>query len=207
MKQTNTLFALSICALLGATSCNNAGNKTTGSSDTVSTTTTMDSSANAAPPAQSIASEARDAMVHNPDSNFVVKATMANLEEMALIQAGMEKSASSELKAHAKMMMADHKKLGEKVKAYSAKMNYVLPDNDGGKSADDMSKLGSNKGADWDKAWTDMMVDKHIDAISMFEKGQMDVKDGMLKSMIGDALPTLHKHLDMMKMMQDKMKK
>ncbi len=207
MKKIITLLnMLSLSALLSVTACNNSANdKTTNVADTVTTRvdTAMQDTKQAA---QNAVNDVKGDN-GNPDSNFVVKATAANMEEIALIKAGMDMGTSKELKMHAKMMMTDHKGLAAKVKAYSAGKHYTLPDNDNGKSADDMDKLNKNsKGADWDKAWASMMVDKHNDAIDLFEKGQNNVKDADLKALITNTLPTLHSHLDMMKQLQDKLK-
>jgi len=208
MKKTITLLSIvSACCLLCATACNNsANNKTTSVADTVMTRvdTAMQDAKQAA---QNAVNDVKADMNGNPDSNFVVKAATANAEEIVLIKAGIDMGTSKELKMHAKMMMTDHKGLAAKVKAYSAGKNYILPDGDNGKSADDMDKLNKNsKGADWDKAWVSMMIDKHNDAIDLFEKGQNNVMDADLKAIITNTLPTLHSHLDMMKQLQDKMK-
>ncbi len=206
MKPTIQLLnVLSVCALLSVSACNNSSNKTSSTADTI--TTRIDTAVQEVKQAaQNAASDVRDAMVSNPDSSFVVKAALANNEELALLQAGTD-NGGKEVKMHAKMMMTDHKKLGAKVKAYAAGKNYMLPDGDDGKSQDDLSSLNqNNKGADWDKAWLSMMIDKHDGAISMFEKGQNDVKDPDLKAIITDALPALHKHHDMVKTAYDNMK-
>ena len=144
----------------------------------------------------------------NPDSSFVVKAAATNNAELKILQAGIDNGTDKELKAHARMMMADHKKLGEKVKAYADKKGYPLPDGDNGKADDEMAKLNQTaKGSDWDKEWVNHMVSAHQDAIDMFENGKMNVKDDDLRLIISGALPTLHSHLDMMKGLQDKMGK
>ncbi len=201
---------LLVAALLTAGACNNSGSSTTSTTDSSSTVSArMDTAMkDVKQGAENAANDVKNAIDGNPDSNFVVKATVANMEELKVLQAGWDNGTDKELKAHAKMMIADHKKLGAKVKDYSGKKSYTLPDNDGGKGDDDLTALNKNtKGKDWDKAWVDKMVDGHNDAISLFEKYQDKVKDPDLKSMITDALPTLHSHLDMMKQLQDKMGK
>jgi putative membrane protein len=206
MKHVKTLNVLLMAGLLSVTACNNANSGATSTTD--SAMSKVDTAAkDIKQDAQSAVNDAKGAMSSNADSNFVVKAAITNMAELKVLQAGLDNGTSKELKAHAKMMIADHKKLGDKVKAYSASKNYTLPADDGGKGDDAIAKLGNNKGADWDKAWVNHMVSAHEDCISMFEKGQNDVKDADLKTIIAGALPTLHSHLDMMKQMQDKMGK
>ena len=201
---------LLFAAMLTASACSNSGSSTTSTTDSSSTMSSKVDTAikDVKQGAENVANDVKNAVDGNPDSNFVVKATVANLEELKVLQAGWDNGTDKELKAHAKMMIADHKKLGAKVKEYSGKKSYTLPDNDNGKGDDDLTALNKNtKGKDWDKAWVDKMVDGHNDAISLFEKYQDKVKDPDLKGMITDALPTLHAHLDMMKQLQDKMGK
>jgi putative membrane protein len=200
MTYTSKVGALGVAALLFLNACNNT-TTTESKSDTSVTTAPMEP-----PPAPAPAPAAAPAM--NVDSNFVATVAAANSTELRILEAAGSRGTNKELKVHAKMMIADHKKLGEGVKAYAQKKNYPLPADDGSEAKNKLDGLDKNaKGAAWDKAWTDEMVNAHQDAINLFEKNANDVKDDELKKMINDALPTLHKHLDMMKDLQGKMNK
>jgi len=207
-KHLTKLKGLSIAIVIMASSCNNATTTTTSVTD--SAVSKVDTAvSNIKQGAENAVSSVENEMSSgNVDSNFVVKAATTNNAELKILQEGMDKASDKELKTHLRMMIADHKKLGVKVKAYSAKKGYTLPDGDNGKSDDEIAKLNNkDKGPDFDKELVDHLVSAHQDCIDMFEKAQNNVKDQELKDMIGDALPTLHSHLDMMKQMQDKMSK
>ncbi len=207
-NKSTTLRILLFACLLSASACNNSGSTSTGNmADTV--VSKVDSAAeNIKRDAQNAANDVKSTFATNPDSNFVVKATIANMEELKILQAGWDKGTDKELKAHGKMMIADHKKLGEKVKKYASDKGYILPADDNGKGDDAICSLDkNNKGIDWDKAWTNKMVGGHEDAVNLFENNQNTVKDPDLKALITDALPTLHTHLDMMKKLQSKLGK
>jgi len=205
-KKPNTLGILMFASLLSLAACNNSGNNSTNNAADSAMAKVDTSAQKIKQGAENVANDVKNAMSSNVDSNFVVKATIANMDELKILQAGLNNGMDKDIKAHAKMMMADHKKLGEKVKEWSAKVGYPLPDNDKGKGDDAVTALDSKtKGADWDKAWTDEMISGHEDAISLFEDNQKSVKDGDLRALITDALPTLHAHLDMMKKLKDKL--
>ena len=51
------------------------------------------------------------------------------------------------------------------------------------------------------------MVDEHEKVINKFEDAQNKAIDQELKDMVSKTLPTLHKHLDMMKDLQAKLTK
>ncbi len=148
--------------------------------------------------------DAKQAMTINDDSQFVVKATNLNDNEIALLEAGMKMGSSKEVKSHAKMMLADHNALAKKMDAYAKSKNYPVAVKD--KASDKLDDMKDKKGVDWDRAWWDKMEDGHKDAIKTFENGRNDVKDGELKALIDNTLPTLHKHLDMVTEMKEKMR-
>jgi putative membrane protein len=206
MKKNSTLHTILFAGLLAFAACNNANNSTSTSDST--TTRTTDTSASLKESANHAAGKVEGALDKNEDSDFVVKAAMTNMAELKVLQAGIDKGTDKELKMHAKMMMADHKKMGDKVKAYATKKGYVLPQNDDGKGDEAVGNIDKKtKGKDWDKEWADHMVSAHNDAIGMFERGEGAAKDPDLKTIISGALPTLRSHLDMMKKLQDKLGK
>ncbi len=201
MKNNIKLHTLLIAGLLAVSSCNSdTSNNMENKADTVSE--------NIEQGAENMAANVKDAVNGNADSNFVVKAARANMAELRILQAGWDNGTNKELKGHAKMMIADHKMLGDKVMAFSKSKGYVLPASDEGKADGELEKLSKKtKGVEWDKEWVDQMISEHKDAINMFEDAQDDVKDAELKTIIADALPKLRSHLEMMKAMEDKMKK
>ena len=144
---------------------------------------------------------------NNADSSFVLKAGTQNSDETKLLQAGISKGTSAELKAHAKMMLADHQKLATEMKAYAAKKKYSLMDSSESKAKDDLSDIDKNaKGKEWDKAWTDKLVDGHEKTVKLFENAQSRVKDPVLSAKIGKTLSTLRSHLTMVEGLQNSMK-
>jgi putative membrane protein len=207
MKRTG-LHILLVAGLLSVTACNDtqkngakdAADSLAAKADTLGN--------NIKEGAEKMADKVDNAFHGTPDSNFVVKASLDNAKDIRLLQAGWDNGTDKELKAHAKMMIADHKKLATNLKGYATKKGYVLPDSDMGKADDELATLSrKTKGKDWDKEWTDALRKSHKDAIDMFEDSQNGVKDQELRDMITATLPTLRSHLEMMKGLQDKLEK
>ena len=208
MTFKKTLLPALACAALALTAaCNNS--TTSGSSATTDTTTNTMQSAKGGmeQTATNASTSVSEAMDHNPDSSFVATVALANNEEINELQAGIDKGGSKDLKAHAKMMIKDHKGLKAKLEAYAAKKNYPIPMDDQGKAATALNDMSSKTGADWDKAWASAMYDGHEKTIGVFEGAQSHVKDDELKGMITATLPTLHAHLEMVKELQAKLEK
>jgi putative membrane protein len=69
-----------------------------------------------------------------------------------------------------------------------------------------MDKLNGLSGADFDKAYVEAMVDDHEEDVELFKDESADGKDADVKAWAAKVLPTLQKHLDMIKGIQSKMK-
>ena len=93
----------------------------------------------------------------NPDQAAIDYMVPKNMMEIAWLMAGIHNGTSKELKEHATMMLADHKKLGDKVKALITSKSLTMPAVD---TAGAVSIMDA-KGKDWDKAWANQMVKDH----------------------------------------------
>ena len=205
MKKLHYLLVIIPMSVL-TFSCSNTES---GSTTTTDSTTTMnekmkETGNDIKDAANNAATEVKEAVSGNTDSNFVVKATVANQNEIIMLQEGMKLGTSKDLKAHAKMMLADHTKLQTKMEAYAKAKNYPVMDKE--KAAKELSKISDKAGNDWDKAWANRMVDDHKNCIDLFEKASGNVKDAELKAMVDNTLPTLKSHLDMVTTFRDNLK-
>jgi putative membrane protein len=189
IKVLITVLSISACAA-AVTSCNNSGNSPM-----------TDSTATLGEKISAMADSTKAALTPDPNKSFVQDASTDNTRELAWLQAGVDHGTSRELKAHAKMMIADHKQLADQLAGYASAKGIELPATD----TAGVASLSEKPGKDWDKAWTDKMVSAHKDAIDKFEHAQNSVTDPDLKAIIDKTLPTLRKHYDMVKGMQDKM--
>ena len=138
----------------------------------------------------------------NPDQASVNYAVTKNTKEVAWLQAGRVKGTSKELKEHAKMMLADHKKLDGEVSALVAKKGWTAPTVD----VSNEVNINDKSGKDWDMAWTDKMIADHSEILDMFGKAKQNVKDDELRTLITKTIPVVQSHLDMAKAMKAKMK-
>lgn len=199
------LFLAALPFVVSTVACNS----TNSSSETADSATAKlertgddikDAASNAA---QEVKTAVNNTFNGDPDSAFVVKASVINQHEIKLLQAGTKMGTNKQVKEHARMMLTDHNALGKKMSVFAEAKHYPKADE---KAADDMDDLKGKTGTDWDKAWLDKMIDGHKDAIKTFENARNDVKDNELKSLIDNTLPTLHKHLDMVTALRDGIK-
>lgn len=138
-----------------------------------------------------------EAPASETETEFVKDVLEDNLNEMAWLQAGMEKGTSSDLKTHAAHMLDDHQKMDKDFRSYASKKGMLLTDIDGTGNVNFLN-VKRRKGPAWDKEWTTEMISKHRKEIKRFEDAQGSATDGDLKSLIDTTLPTLHSHLELL---------
>lgn len=140
------------------------------------------------------------------DAQFLVDATTISLEEVGLGELAKTNAAMQEVKDLGAMMVTEHQKAIEQVKALAAKKMVAIPETLPDKQQEDIGKFSKKTGKDFDKDYCDKMVDGHKDAISKFETAARDAQDADIKAWAEQTLPTLRKHLDHARACQEKCK-
>ena len=146
-----------------------------------------------------VAQEHNDAKFDNAtekDAQFLVSAAEINLAEIQLGQIAQKSGMMTAVKNLGKMMEQGHTKALTDLEALAGKKQITVPMSltDEGKEA--ARKLEDKTGKDFDKAYCDMMVTGHKDAISKFEKASTDATDPEIREWALGMLPALRSHLD-----------
>lgn len=138
------------------------------------------------------------------DSEFLVDAAEADLAEIQLGKLAQQKSTNADVKGLGKMMVEQHEKSAAALKTTAAQKNITLPTSlteDGQKEFKD---LNDKSGHDFDKKYTDMMVDGHEKLIKRMEKASEKAEDADIRMWAANMLPTLRTHLEHAKMVKEK---
>ncbi len=142
----------------------------------------------------------------NSDSKFMMMAAMSDMNEIGLSNMALSKSSSDDVKSFAQMMVDDHTKASDELKTVAASKNVTLPTSADAKHQAAMTKLSGMSGDMFDKEYTKMMVKDHEKAVALFQSQAGSGTDADSKAFATKTLPTLQKHLDMIKAIQGKMK-
>jgi putative membrane protein len=129
------------------------------------------------------------------DSAFAMKAAQANMAEVELGKLAQQKAMSDDVKKFGQMMVDDHSKALDELKAIAGNKNLTLPtaiDAEHKKLSDRLSKMS---GAEFDRAYMQAMVDGHKKVAADFRKESQSGNDTELKSWAGKTLPTVEAHL------------
>lgn len=145
--------------------------------------------------------------VGGDDAKFAVEAANGGMAEVMMGKLAQEKSTNAKIKDFGAMMVTDHSKANDELKALAKSKNIALPlvvGSDEQKHYDDLNK---KTGADFDKAYVSMMVDDHKTDIKHFEDAEKNLKDPDLKAFVIKTLPTLKMHLTSIDAIDKSMKK
>lgn len=147
-----------------------------------------------------IAEDQNEAKIDNrkdeKDAGFLVNAAEINMEEIQLGQLAQSKGSISDVKDLGKMMEADHTNVLNELNALAKTKNITLPATYTEKIQQAYEKLNEKTGKEFDKAYCDMMVKGHKDAIDVFEKASNNAEDADIKQWATATLPALRKHLE-----------
>jgi putative membrane protein len=143
----------------------------------------------------------------NEASKFMVKAANGGMMEVELGSLAKDKATNPQVKEFAAMMVTDHSKANEELKSLAGTKNFTLPATMDSDHRDHITELSNKTGNDFDKAYMDMMVNDHKKDIDLFEDiTKKENVDADLKAFATKTLPTLKKHHEAAKRIQDALK-
>lgn len=147
-------------------------------------------------------------MVETTDdgADFLAEAASGGMMEVELGKLAQEKSQNASVKDFGAMMVKDHSAANDELKQLAMSKNVSLPDAPLPEHQEKIDDLRQKSGADFDKAYVDMMVSDHKEDIDDFQDANDDAKDADVKAFTAKTLPVLKAHLDAIQKIQDSMK-
>ena len=110
-----------------------------------------------------------DTSVGRSDRSFVEDLTYAGNAEVDLGRIAAERAASPDVKRFGQMMVDDHTKAGDELQQITKQYNITQPAGLDDKHRDLKDRLSKLRGADFDKAYIDAMIDGHQDVVDKLE--------------------------------------
>lgn len=129
------------------------------------------------------------------DEDFAMKAAKGGMMEVELGRMASEKASNPAVKSFGQRMVTDHSKAGDKLKGIAVKKGFTLPAEIDAEQKAEMEKLSQTTGADFDRAYMNMMVADHEKDVSEFQSEATSGQDPQLKAFAAATLPTLREHL------------
>ncbi|MDX5437294.1 MAG: DUF4142 domain-containing protein [Pontibacter sp.] len=138
-------------------------------------------------------------------SDFMTKAASGGMMEVELGRMAQEKGQSQEVKDFGQMMVNDHSKVNDQLKQLAQQKNIMLPDSMGEKHMEQVNELREKTGAEFDKAYMELMVEDHQEDVDMFRNAANNMQDAEVKNFASTTVTTLQQHLDRAKQINDMM--
>ena len=153
-----------------------------------------------------------------PPSKWTAPSTIgfawaANDGEIPIAKLAETKAGNADVKAYAKMLVADHTKMLSEVKALATKQS-ITPDTTMddvkdamGHARDELKDLTDKaKGADWDKDFIGKMVDDHQKVLDKLQDAVKNTSDSTITKALTAASGKVQQHLTKAQELQAKLK-
>jgi putative membrane protein len=144
------------------------------------------------------------------DRDFVADMLADGQAEVELGKLAQQKARSKQVKDFAAMMVRDHTKAGNELKAAATQANIEVT----GEKADHVDdhndlreKLAKLSGAEFDREYMQAMVDDHEKAVNEAEDKANGSSSDEVKAWAAKTLPTLKKHLEQARQIDEALSK
>lgn len=142
----------------------------------------------------------------NNDQDFIEEAAHSGLMEVELGRYAQQAATNARVKNFAAMMVKDHSKANDELRALAAKKNITIPASMDEKHMDNMNDIREKRGADFDKEYMKNMVDMHEKDVDKFRRQSENATDPDIKAFAAKTLPVLITHQDSAKSIRDALK-
>lgn len=134
--------------------------------------------------------------VRSNEAEFTTNAADAGLIEMELAELATAKTANTDLKAYANMMLKDHGTANEELIALAKSKNIVLPTAISNTNQKRKDELMEKNGADFDKKYASLMEEEHIKVLAFMEHQARKGTDPDLKAFAAKNVSVVNSHLN-----------
>lgn len=143
---------------------------------------------------------ADDAAIH-----FITNGIEGSLVEIKAANIAKSKSSNPDIISFANMMITDHTQVVNELKKIQADKLVNSRDNISSEDQAGLAALSAKSGAEFDKAYIEMMIMDHEKAIELFN-GVSNNTSGTIQAFASKTLTVLHKHMDSAKTISNSLK-
>jgi len=134
---------------------------------------------------------------------FAEKAGQSNLFEIQSSRLALDRSQDERVRDFAQLMIDDHTKAGDKLKAALADtdVDASLPQQLDEAHADRLDRLKAAQQGQFDQLYVKMQTEGHVESVKLFEDYAYYGENATLKAFADDPLPTLKGHLQRVRLL------
>jgi putative membrane protein len=131
------------------------------------------------------------------DRNFAEDAAMGGMMEVELGRVAAQRGTSEAVKQFGQRMVDDHSAANQELMSLASSKGIRLPTALDEKHQEHVTKLSAMSGAEFDRAYSKMMLSDHEKDVKAFERQSSKGGDADLRAFATKTLPTLQQHLEM----------
>ena len=131
------------------------------------------------------------------DRDFVMDAAMGGLLEVELGRWAAQKGTSDAVKQFGQRMVTDHGQANQELMSLASSKGITLPSALDEKHQQEVSKITRMSGAEFDRAYSKLMLKDHEKDVKEFERQSTKGGDPDLNAFAAKTLPTLQEHLQL----------
>lgn len=133
------------------------------------------------------------------DRDFVMDAAMGGMLEVELGRVAAQRGASDAVKQFGQRMVDDHSKANQELMSLASSKGLTLPTALDDKHQQTVTKLSGLSGAEFDRAYSKLMLKDHEKDVKEFERQSTRGGDADIRAFATKTLPTLQEHLQMVR--------
>lgn len=139
-------------------------------------------------------SAASPSAVMPPDLDFVLKAAMGGMEEVALGNLAAQKAAAAPTKQLAQHIVQEHTVAGEELMAVAGKKGIQLPASTGSAAQTVAASMSELNGPKFDMAYVMQQHGAHLASVALFDHAAKHAMDPDVKAYAVKYLPKIKAH-------------
>ena len=136
---------------------------------------------------------------------FAIRAATGGMMEVVLGELAQQKATHPDVRSLAQTITNDHRAANKELIDIAGAKGVTLPTDMTSEQHQHHARLEGLSGAEFDRAYVQMMIDDHAQDIALFEAKANAVSSDAFRAFAQKTLPALRKHLDMARAAQQKL--
>src|SRR5438132_263802 len=139
------------------------------------------------------------------EHDFMTKAAEAHLAHLDMARVAKMHSKNGSVKSYAGMILKDHQDGLQDLTRLMKEKNIAQPDTFDGETKQDIDRMASLSGAEFDREFINMMVSGHEKTLELFRSVSLTAHDTGVQDYVDGMIPKLDKHLRKAQELQSKL--
>ena len=139
------------------------------------------------------------------EQDFMARAALAHLADLDMARVARMHSKNGAVTSYAGMILKEHQESLQDLTKLMREKNIAQPDTFDGETKQDIDRMASLSGSEFDREFINMMVSGHEKTIELFRSVSFTAHDTDVQDYVDGMIPKLDKHLRKAQELQSKL--